>query len=54
MQLGQAVLGGDTAEIVGAIRDDGLDSIARLGIYRNHFFTRSAACCSVLSRWCAA
>ena len=39
MQLRQAVLGGDTAEIVGAIRDDGLDSTARLGIYRNHFFT---------------
>ena len=39
IQLGQAVLGGDTAEIVGAIRDDGLDSTARLGIYRNHFFT---------------
>src|SRR5499427_6534552 len=39
MQLRQAVLGGDSTEIVGAIRDDGLDSTARLGIYRNHFFT---------------
>jgi hypothetical protein len=36
MQLRQAVLGGDTAEIVAAIRGDGLDPAARIGIYRNH------------------
>ena len=37
-QLQQAVLGGDTAEIIAAIRGDGLDPAARIGIYRNHFF----------------
>ena len=36
MQLRQAVLGGDAAEIVAAIRGDGLDPAARIGIYRNH------------------
>jgi hypothetical protein len=38
MQLRQAVLGGDTAEIIPVIRGDGLDPAARIGIYRNHFF----------------
>src|SRR6516162_8827070 len=37
-QVHQAVLGGDTAEIVAAIRGDGLDPAARIGTYRNHFF----------------
>jgi len=36
MQLSQAVLGGDTAEIGAAVRGDGLDPAARIGIYRNH------------------
>jgi hypothetical protein len=39
MRLRRAVLGGDTAEIVAAIRGDGLDPAARLGIYRHHAFT---------------
>ena len=39
MRLSQAVLGGDTAEIVAAIQGDGLDPAARVGIYRNHAFT---------------
>jgi len=39
-QVHQAVLGGDTAEIVAAIRGDGLDPAARIGIFRNHFFVR--------------
>jgi hypothetical protein len=39
MRLSQAVLGGDTAEIVAAIRGDGLNPAARVGIYRNHAFT---------------
>jgi hypothetical protein len=38
IQLRQAVLGGDTAEIVAAIRGDELDPAARIGIYRNHAF----------------
>ncbi len=38
IQLRQAVLGGDTAEIVAAIRGDELDPAARVGIYRNHAF----------------
>src|SRR5262245_42280701 len=37
-QVQQAVLGGDTAKIVAAIRGDGLDPAARIGTYRNHFF----------------
>jgi hypothetical protein len=36
LQLRHALLGGDTAEIVAAIRGDGLDPAARIGIYRNH------------------
>ncbi len=39
LRLRRAVLGGDTAEIVAAIRGDGLDPAARLGIYRHHAFT---------------
>jgi hypothetical protein len=39
IQLRQAVLGGDTAEIVAAIRGDELDPAARVGIYRNHAFS---------------
>jgi hypothetical protein len=43
-QFQQAVLRGDTAEIVAVIRGDGLDPAARIGIYRNHAFaTLSAA-----------
>ena len=38
MQLRHAVLGGDTAQIVAAVRGDGLDPAARIGIYRNHAF----------------
>jgi Putative DNA-binding domain len=37
-QIRRAVLGGDPGEIVAAIRGDGLDPAARLGIYRNHAF----------------
>jgi putative DNA-binding protein len=36
IQLRQAVLGGDPAEIIVAIRGDELDPAARVGIYRNH------------------
>lgn len=36
MQLRRAVIGGDTAALVPAIRGDGLDPAARLQIYRNH------------------
>ena len=43
MQLRQAVLGGDTAEIVAAIHGDGLDPVARVGIYRNHAFATLGA-----------
>ncbi len=43
MQLRRAVLGGDTAEIVAAIRGDGLDPAARVGIYRNHAFATLGA-----------
>ena len=43
MQLRQAVLGGDTAEIVAAIHGDGLDPAARVGIYRNHAFATLGA-----------
>ena len=43
MQLRQAVLGGDTAEIVSAIQGDGLDPAARVGIYRNHAFATLGA-----------
>ncbi len=43
MQLRRAVLGGDTAEIVAAIHDDGLDPAARVGIYRNHAFAALGA-----------
>jgi hypothetical protein len=35
LQLRRAVLGGDTAELVAAIRDDGLAPAARLAVYRN-------------------
>src|SRR5271169_5471945 len=38
MRLRQAVLGGDTAEIVAAIQGDGLNPAARVGIYRHHAF----------------
>ena len=38
MQLRRAVLGGDIAEIVAAVRGDGLDPAARVGVYRNHAF----------------
>src|SRR5436190_137705 len=43
MQLRHALLGGDTAEIVVAIRGDGLDPVARVGIYRNHAFATLGA-----------
>lgn len=43
MQLRQAVLGGDPAEIVSAIRGDGLNPAARIGIYRNHAFATLGA-----------
>ena len=43
MQFRQAVLGGDTAEIVAAIRGDGLAPAARVGIYRNHAFATLGA-----------
>jgi len=43
MQLSQAVLGGDTAEIGAAVRGDGLDPAARIGIYRNHAFATLGA-----------
>ena len=43
MQLRRAVLGADTAEIVAAIRGDGLDPAARVGIYRNHAFATLGA-----------
>lgn len=36
LRIREAVLGGDAGEIVAAIRGDGLDPAARLGIYRNH------------------
>jgi hypothetical protein len=36
MQLRRAVLGGDAATLVRAIRGDGLDPAARFRIYRNH------------------
>ena len=42
-QFQMAMLGGDTAEIVAAIRGDGLDPAARIGIYRNHFFATLGA-----------
>jgi hypothetical protein len=42
-QLRRAVLGGDAAEIVAAIRGDGLDPAARVGIYRNHAFATLGA-----------
>ena len=42
-QLRGAVLGGDTANLAAAIRGDGLDSAARLGIYRNHAFATLGA-----------
>jgi hypothetical protein len=43
MQLRQGVLDGDSAEIVAAIRGDGLDPAARIGIYRNHFLATLSA-----------
>jgi hypothetical protein len=42
-QFQQAVLGGDSAEIVAAIRRDVLDPAARIGIYRNHFLATFGA-----------
>jgi hypothetical protein len=36
LQLRRAVLGGDTVDLVAAIRGDGLAPAARLAIYRNH------------------
>ena len=36
LRIRRAVLGGDPGDIVDAIRGDGLDPAARLGIYRNH------------------
>ena len=43
LQLRRAVLGGDTAGLVAAIRGDGLDPAARLRIYRNHAFATLGA-----------
>jgi hypothetical protein len=43
LQLRRAVLGGDTAALGAAIRDDGLDPPARLRIYRNHAFATLGA-----------
>jgi len=43
LQLRRAVLGGDTAALVGGIRGDGLDPAARLRIYRNHAFATLGA-----------
>jgi hypothetical protein len=43
MQLRQAVLGGDAAEIAPLIRADELNPAARLGIYRNHAFATLGA-----------
>ena len=43
LQLRRAVLGGDTAGLVAAIRGDGLDPEARLRIYRNHAFATLGA-----------
>jgi hypothetical protein len=43
LQLGRAVLGGDTAALEAAIRCDGLDPAARLRIYRNHAFATLGA-----------
>ena len=43
LQLSRAVLGGDTAALVGGIRGDGLDPAERLRIYRNHAFATLGA-----------
>lgn len=43
IQLRQAVLGGDTIELVTAIHGDGLDPAVRVGIYRNHAFATLGA-----------
>lgn len=43
LQLRRAVLGGDNAALVAAIRGDGLDPAARLRIYRNHAFATLGA-----------
>src|SRR5271167_366985 len=43
MRLRRAVLGGDTAALVAAVRGDGLDPSARLRIYRNHAFATLGA-----------
>jgi Putative DNA-binding domain len=43
LQLRRVVLGGDTTELVGAIRGDCLDPAARLRIYRNHAFATLGA-----------
>jgi hypothetical protein len=42
-QFQQAVFRGDTAGIVAVIRGDGLDPLARIGIYRNHAFATLGA-----------
>jgi hypothetical protein len=43
LRLRRAVLGGDTAALVAAVRGDGLDPAARLRIYRNHAFATLGA-----------
>jgi hypothetical protein len=43
LQLGRAVLGGDTAALAAAVCGDGLDPAARLQIYRNHAFATIGA-----------
>jgi hypothetical protein len=39
----RAILGGDTAALVAAVRGDGLDPAARVRIYRNHAFATLGA-----------
>jgi hypothetical protein len=43
LQFRRAVLGGDTAALAAAVRNDGLDPAARLRIYRNHAFATLGA-----------
>src|SRR5947209_10624672 len=43
LQLRRAVLGGDTAALVGTICGDGIDPAARLQIYRYHAFATLGA-----------
>jgi hypothetical protein len=54
LQLRRAVLGGDAAGLVAAIRGDGLDPAARLRIYRNHAFATLGAVLESTSRSSAA